>query len=50
MLFSVRVSTGALCLVLDVEKLEESNENYQNSRNHDMEAKIGKKMGSFSIR
>ena len=47
MLCSIRVSTGALCLVLDVERLEESRENYQDSRKHDMEAKIGKKSGVF---
>lgn len=50
MLCSIRVSTGALCSVLDVERLEESHENYQDSRKRDMEANIGKKVGSLSIR
>lgn len=31
--------------MLDVERVEESHENYQNSRKHDMEAKMGKKWG-----
>lgn len=43
-LLSVKVTTGAVCLMLDIERLEESCDNYQNSRRHDMETKTGKEM------